>query len=339
MFKSKEESIQGKTQLIASSLSGLEVFTEENVSQVITLLGDMKANRVIVTDEKAKVLYDSLKKDNAKGKFVVFPEIVQAMEGQDVFRCIYQNDVLQSRACIPLMRDRVAIGAVYLTEYDADQGAIISALESNIIRTTFVLSISVTVFSIFFSIKFSRRMRLILQSTQRLGAGEYSHKIAVKGHDEVGILASEFNKLTDRLQASEEAQRQFVSDASHELKTPLASIKLLTDSILQNKMDMSTVQEFVQDIGNESDRLTRMAHKLLELNRLDCVGKDDYIVLEMGPVVEKVMRLLTPVAALRNINLDYRLDSGCSVVTIEDDLHEIVFNLVENGIINRRSTN
>ena len=59
------------------------------------------------------------------------------------------------------------------------------------------------------------------------------------------MLAAEFNDLTDRLQTSEEKRRRFVSDASHELKTPLSSIKLLTDSILQNDMDAETMREFV----------------------------------------------------------------------------------------------
>ena len=68
-------------------------------------------------------------------------------------------------------------------------------------------------------------------------------------------MGDEFNDLTEKLQTSEQKRSRFVSDASHELKTPLASIKLLTDSILQNDMDMDTVREFVGDIGNEADRL------------------------------------------------------------------------------------
>ena len=60
-----------------------------------------------------------------------------------------------------------------------------------------------------------------------------------------------------------------MTDASHELKSPLASIKLLSDSILQNDMDADTMREFVSDIGNESDRLTRMTQKLLTLSKAE----------------------------------------------------------------------
>ena len=74
--------------------------------------------------------------------------------------------------------------------------------------------------------------------------------MSVRGGDELSRLADEFNELTGRLQTTEEVRRRFVSDASHELKTPLASIRLLTDSILQDEnIDQATTREFVADIG------------------------------------------------------------------------------------------
>lgn len=332
VFRTKAASLQSKTQLIVSSLSGLETLSPDNVSQVITLLGDLDTTRVVVTDSEGRALYDSLTKANATGKIILFSEVVDALAGNNVFHSVYQDGALESHACMPIMLYDNPIGTVYLMEYDTDLGAIIGALELNTQRITVILGAIVLLFSLAFSAMFSHRMRLILQSMQMLREGEYSQKIDLRGHDEIRILSEEFNKLTDRLQASEETRRQFVSDASHELKTPLASIKLLSDSILQNEMDMETVREFVGDIGNEADRLTRIAQKLLELNRVDDAPKEDFIVVEAGPIVEKVLRLLTPAADIRQIRLESRLELGCTVVTREDDVYQIVFNLIENGI-------
>ena len=90
------------------------------------------------------------------------------------------------------------------------------------------------------------------------------------GRDEIAQIGEEFNSLTDRLQTTETLRRRFVSDASHELKTPLAAIRLLTDSILQtDQMDMETVRDFVTDIGSEAERLSRITEDLLRLTRLD----------------------------------------------------------------------
>ena len=332
MFRSKAASVQGKTQLVVSSLSGLEKLSAENVRQVISLLGDLSANRVIVTDGDGRALYDSLTTSNAAGKYILFSEVVEALAGNDVFYCAYRDGTLESRACMPILLHDQPVGAVYLMEYDTDLGHVISALELNIFSISLILEIAVTIFSVVFSVTFSRRMRKILQSTQLLREGEYSHKIEMRGNDEVGVLAREFNKLTDRLEESEMAQRQFVSDASHELKTPLASIKLLADSILQNEMDPDTLREFVGDIGNEAERLNRMTQKLLTLSRGEDAPKDDLEVIETGPVVEKVMRMLTPMANLREITLVSKLELGCTIVTREDDFYQVVFNLVENGI-------
>ncbi len=229
VFRSKDASMQSKVQLVVSSMSGLEHLNPDNVTQVITLLGDLGADRVVVTDQEGRALYDSLTNDNATGRIILLSEIFEALTGNDVFYSFYRTGALESRACMPVVsRDRT-IGAIYLMEYDTGQGAIIAALETNLIRISLVLGAVVLLFSLIFALAFSRRVRLILQSIQLLREGEYSHKIKIRGQDEVSVLAEEFNKLTDRLRVSEESRRQFVSDASHELKTPLASIKLLSE--------------------------------------------------------------------------------------------------------------
>ena len=146
------------------------------------------------------------------------------------------------------------------------------------------------------------------------------------------MKVNEFNDLVSRLQVSENKRRQFVSDASHELKTPLASIKLLTDSILQNDMDIETIHEFVTDIGNEADRLNRMSMKLLSLSRIESQFDGDFEIINMSPTIEKVARMLSTIAKEHSITINLELCDECPILIIEDDLYQIVFNLVENGI-------
>ena len=175
-------------------------------------------------------------------------------------------------------------------------------------------------------------MRRIFASIRIIREGDYSHKMQLRGHDELAVLSSEFNALTERLQASEQRRRQFVSDASHELKTPLTSIKLLSDSILQNDMDRETVREFVEDIGNEADRLTRMSQKLLSLTKMDAGKESDREVADIWETTDHVLRMLAPVARLNQITLKNNTRPGATILMIEDDLYQILFNLVENGI-------
>ncbi len=332
MFQAKYASVQDKIQVVASSFETAETLSAETVDQVISVLGDINVSRLLITDAEAKVLYDSSVNRSAVGEYALMEAVAQALGGNDAFHCSYRSGALQSCAAVPIMPRGNPIGCVYVMDYDAQQGQIIANLERNILRGSWILLGGMIVCSVIFSLLSSKRMRKILTSVRLVREGEYSHKIQMRGDDEYATLATEFNKLTDRLQESEAAQRQFVSDASHELKTPLASIKLLSDSILQNDMDAGTMREFVSDIGNESDRLTRMTQKLLTLNKADAGAVCEHEVVDLSEIVRRVFRMLVPLADQTHIELTAHLDRGCFVLSMEDDAYQIIFNLVENGI-------
>ena len=224
------------------------------------------------------------------------------------------------------------IGCVYMMEYDTQQGALIQNLQKNTFSISLFLELCVTIFAIFFSNSFTRRLRKIMISMRIIREGDYSHKVNMGGHDELTVLGNEFNDLVERLQISEQKRRNFVSDASHELKTPLASIKLLSDSILQNDMDAVTVKEFVGDIGNEADRLNRMTQKLLSLTRIESQEDSDCEIVYIAPTVDRVIRMLTGIAENNGITMQTDIIQDSSILIIEDDLYQIIFNLVENGI-------
>ena len=219
-----------------------------------------------------------------------------------------------------------------MMEYDTQQGALIQNLQKNTFSISLFLELCVTIFAIFFSNSFTRRLRKIMISMRIIREGDYSHKVKMGGNDELTVLGNEFNDLVERLQISEQKRRNFVSDASHELKTPLASIKLLSDSILQNDMDAVTVKEFVGDIGNEADRLNRMTQKLLSLTRIESQEDSDCEIVYIAPTVDRVVRMLTGIANENSITMQTQIIQDCSILIIEDDLYQIIFNLVENGI-------
>ena len=332
MFQAKYTSVQDKVQVVASSFETAESLSADTVDQVISVLGDINVSRLLITDAEGRVLYDSSAQRSAVGQYALLEAVSQALGGNDVFHCAYHSGALQSYAAVPIMSRRSAIGCVYVMDFDAEQGRIIENLERNILRGSWILLGGIVLCSAVFSVVSSKRMRKILMSMRLVREGEYSHKIQMRGDDEYATLATEFNKLTDRLQESEASQRQFVSDASHELKTPLASIKLLSDSILQNDMDADTMREFVSDIGNESDRLTRMTQKLLTLSKADAQTVCDHEVVDLAETVRRVFRMLVPLADKTEIQLTANLDRGCYVLSMEDDVYQIIFNLVENGI-------
>lgn len=117
-------------------------------------LGNLNATRVLVTDASGLVLYDSLDEDAALGQYAVLPEIVQALGGNDVFYSSYGAGRLESKAATPILYAGSLIGAVYMMEYDLDQGALIAALQQNILWISVVLEGAVILFSLFFQRRF-----------------------------------------------------------------------------------------------------------------------------------------------------------------------------------------
>ena len=329
-YENKEQAMIEKCQLASDELSTLEVWNHTTVSGVLGQLESLRASRLVVTDSTGLCIYDSL--DTALGSFMLLPEIMGACQGNDVFTWRYHGGAMVSRAATPIVDFGTVAGCVYITEFDTAQGAVIDLLLQTILRVTLVLELAVVLFSLFYTRHFSRRMRAIMDSMHTIQKGNYDQKVSVGGNDELTLLANEFNDLTERLQTSEEKRRRFVSDASHELKTPLASIKLLTDSILQNDMDAETMREFVEDIGSEAERLNRMTAKLLSLTRVDGQAVSESELIRMAPTIRQVAKMLGPVAEKSGIELELRLEEDSTVLITRDDLYQIVFNLIENGI-------
>ena len=331
-YTSKEASMIEKCQLASDEISNLEVLNTSTITGIVNQMESLVVTRLIVTDLNGVALYDS--SQTAVGRYVLFPEILRAMEdtGNDVFSWQYHDGIMDSRAATPIVYYGTIIGCVYMTEHDTSQGALIQSLQVTVLRVTMVLEIIVLLFSLAFSNTFSLRLKKIMTSMRIIQQGDYTHQVNMGGNDELTVLGNEFNDLTERLRTSEQKRSRFVSDASHELKTPLASIKLLTDSILQNDMDMDTVREFVGDIGNEADRLNRMTSKLLSLTKVDGQTVDESEIIYMAPTIRRVHRMLLPMANQAGIHIEMDLEDDCPVLILEDDLYQIVFNLMENGI-------
>jgi len=319
-----------KCQLAADEIATLEVLNNSTVSGIISQMESLKSSRMIVTDKSGAVLYDSI--GPAYGNYTLFPEIITALQGNDVFSSIYHDGVMDSRAASPVMYYGTIVGCVYMTEYDATQGALIMSLQKTILQITLWLEIAVVVYSLIFASRFSRRLRQIMNSMRIIQEGDFSHKVNIGGNDELTILGNEFNDLTERLYTSEQKRSRFVSDASHELKTPLASIKLLSDSILQYDMDLDTVREFVGDIGDEAERLNRMTAKLLSLTKAEGLPPEESEIIYMAPTVQRVARMLRQNAIQAGITFHMDLEDDSPILILEDDLYQIVFNLMENGI-------
>ena len=333
VFRSKESTVSSSVKVIESALSGLSTLTEGNVEKALSGLEETGVSRVLVTDTAGRVLYDTRQQESARGQYAFYTEIAKALSGSDEFYCAFDGEAFLSRGASPVVYRSQIIGAVYAYQYDAQQGTLLKDLQKNLITISAVVAVLVIGISLLLSRMLTQRISHLLQAIASVREGAYNHRAVVKGSDEIAQIAAEFNSLTGRLQTTEEARRRFVSDASHEMKTPLAGIKLLTDSILQTEdIDPATTREFVADIGHEAARLERITEDLLRLTRLDSGAIEPAAPVAVAPVLERAARMLHPVADQRHIDLTWQADPQATVLATEGDIHQILYNLMENAV-------
>ena len=314
MVKSSQNNLRSAAKVIESALMGLEKLTKENVATALEGLDESGADRIMVTDSAARVLYDTRDGGNAVGKYALYSVVTVALRGDDA----YHNQI---------------VGAVYVYSYDTEQAGLLEAFRHNLLIISLMIALLVAGLSIVLSRMLTRQISGLLQAIRNVREGAYSHRADASGTDEIAQIAAEFNSLTDRLQTTENARRRFVSDASHELKTPLAGIRLLTDSILQTEgMDEETTKEFVTDIGREAERLSRITENLLRLTRLDSGVVQQPYPVAVGPVLERVERMLNMVAAEKGVTISGQASEDAVALATDDDVHQVLYNLMENGI-------
>ena len=159
-------------------------------------------------------------------------------------------------------------------------------------------------------------------------------EISVPDYTETELITDAFNKMVNRMKILDESRQEFVSNVSHELKTPLTSMKVLADSLVgQQGIPEELYQEFMGDITAEIDRENKIITDLLSLVKMDKKAADVNIThMDINQLLEDILKRLRPIADKRNIDLI--LDCFRPV---EADVDEVKFtlaisNLVENGI-------
>lgn len=176
-------------------------------------------------------------------------------------------------------------------------------------------------------------LRRIATAARRVTAGEF-HPISLQGPSEVQEVVKIFNQMTERVQASQQSQRDFVANVSHELKTPLTSIQGYAQAILDGTVDSPEgLKQAAGVIHAESERMHRMVLNLLDLARLDAgIAALERAPLDLSKLLQSVVDKFVPIA--RDSQVDFRAEIEALPVIIgdADRLAQVFTNLVDNAI-------
>lgn len=176
-------------------------------------------------------------------------------------------------------------------------------------------------------------IRKFNRAIAKMSGGDFSVRVDEKEIAEFGELAKAFNMMSEKLENLDEARNQFVSDASHELKTPLASMKILSESLLtQPDAPKELYKEFMGDINSEVDRLSLVINDLLTLVKTDR-GMDTLVIgdVELGELIKHITGTVSPLARSKHITVSYEY-VDVSLKGDELRLNQVFTNIIDNAI-------
>jgi len=168
----------------------------------------------------------------------------------------------------------------------------------------------------------------------RMATGQLSLRVDVRGRDEYAIMGKAINNMAEKLEKEEKLRDEFVSNVSHEIKTPLTSIKALGDSLLTaTHVENETYREFMFEMVSEVDRMTFLTNDLLALVRVGR-GKDSLNIepVEIGDLVRQICKRLEPLANQKDVTLNFVQLRFIRLNTDEMKLTLAISNIIENGI-------
>jgi signal transduction histidine kinase len=177
-------------------------------------------------------------------------------------------------------------------------------------------------------------LKKILSVIDKISSGQLNQRIHLNKHDEFSQLAVSFNRMTGKLQQTENIREEFVSNVSHELKTPLSAIKILCETMLDNDNLQQDIQkEFLSDINSEINRMTNIINDLLTLVKLDRKRFPLNISeTNLNNMLQSIIKRLLPLATKNNIEIEFIHDKNIIFKADETKLSLAISNLIDNAI-------
>jgi len=184
------------------------------------------------------------------------------------------------------------------------------------------------------AVLFARRLRRLETAAERIAAGRFDEPINDEGGDEVGQLARTFDRMRERLSALDHARREFIANASHELRTPVFALGGFLELLTEEELDDETRSEFLVTMREQVDRLAKLATELLDLSRADAgqlaVRREP---VDLGDVAETVADEFAAVARTDRRELELVAGNGPGVLADEQRVLQIARALVENALV------
>ena len=313
----------------------IDGFDEQVIEKKMETMPIEVGFRAMILDSQSRVYYDSYSEGSYEGKLFIYSPVTEVLlSGKDSAGFYEEKGKWNIEAAVPIIRNAKTVGAVLVTA----NGDSIDGIVEHISQAILIFGAVLVLFVIIFGTSMASVLTMPVEKMTRFIKNmpkDKLQKCEVSSKDEIGELVTAFNELIDRVAELEEKRRAFVSDASHELKTPLSIIKLLSDSLIQTENpDPQFLREFLTDMNEEVERLTRIIQRLLDLTKMDQSHTNMNVeVVSVTALAGEVCEKLKPLAENKQINFIYtRPDDDLMMPIDRDSMTEAIYNIADNSI-------
>lgn len=316
-----------------SSTGYMEDVTLDSINSKAELISNVYDGRILVIDSTFHIIKDTFDLDTRK--IIISDEVSKAFAGEELTKI--DNGRRYLEVVIPIReKDDEIVQGVLLISVSADAVNDMRAALSDTSRVVMlVLGLMGLGIAVIFSYLLSRPFRKLSESIDDIRAGYTNDEIHATAYTETEEIAEHVNMLTRRMKVLDDSRTEFVSNVSHELKTPLTSMKVLADSLVgQENVPSELYQDFMADIASEIDRENKIITDLLELVKMDRSSNERLHIsqINVNELLETIMKRITPIADKAGIELV--MESFRPVIAKVDEikLGLALSNLIENAV-------
>lgn len=322
-----------QAQTIAAGIGGQGV--DAGAQEILTRIYEPQpGERVIVVDEEGRLIADS-SGDSFLGQDYATPsrpELVQALRSGRPVTVVRQSEDLAQEilaTATPILQNGVR-GAVRVTQSTAEVGAAVRRTILGLVVIGLAGLLGGMLVAYLLAGSLVRPLSRLGAVARRLGAGDLSARAGdIQGAREIREVGDAFDEMADRVQASIRAEREFVANASHQLRTPLAGMKLRIEAAM-DQAPPGEVREELKAADREVDRLADIVSDLLASSRA-AEGAAAGVEADMADVVQRAKRRWDDRASKADSSLEVAGASGVAAASA-GDLDQILDNLIENAI-------
>ena len=317
---------------VASSGYVQDVSSNPQVDKQLVQLANIYSGRVIIVNSNFRIVRDTYEID--EDKVIISEEVLQCFLGTDSTNYNKENEFLELTLPIknPKTKDTDGIMIVSLSTQDVKDGK--DALSNTVLILQWVLTIMILAAAFYLARMLTKPFGKITRSLEEVRGGVTEQEISIPDYTETKLLSEAYNRMLNRMKIQEDSRQEFVSNVSHELKTPITSMKVLADSLLaQDDVPVELYKEFMGDIAEEIDRENKIITDLLSLVKMDKKSADINIQeTNINQLIELILKRLRPIAAKKNVELVLESFKPILAEVDETKLTLALSNLIENRI-------